>query len=66
MQIGVFELINAKKQQIATGKDYVQALLEYWKTHAKVEQLLSGKISDEESNFNNNIDKNFSTNKETH
>ena len=42
MQIGVFDLLAAKRDQLAAGIAYVQAAEDYWKTRANYEYLLAG------------------------
>jgi cobalt-zinc-cadmium efflux system outer membrane protein len=44
MQLGVFELIRAREQQIETASSYVQALRDYWLARSDFEQLLSGSL----------------------
>lgn len=42
MQIGVFDLLAAKREQLAAGIAYVDALEDYWKARAAYEYLLAG------------------------
>lgn len=42
MQVGAFELLQAKQMQIETGARYVDALAEYWRTHATLTSVVSG------------------------
>ncbi len=49
MQIGVFELIQAKQQQIKAADEYVGALTTYWRERWRFVQLLKGKLLDEEN-----------------
>ncbi len=44
MGIGVFQLIMAKRDQIETGRAYLEALREYWITRAEVESLTAGRL----------------------
>jgi cobalt-zinc-cadmium efflux system outer membrane protein len=44
MQLGVFELIRARDQQIETAAGYVRALRDYWLSRSDLEQLLSGRL----------------------
>jgi len=44
MNVGVFQLLQAKRDQIETARAYVEALLEYWRARAEVEQLLAGRL----------------------
>jgi outer membrane protein, heavy metal efflux system len=49
MQLGVFELLRAKEQQIEAAVAYVDALLDYWLARTDLEQLLSGRLPGAES-----------------
>lgn len=42
MQIGVFQLLTARQQEIAAGKQYIDALLTYWHSHVAYEALTRG------------------------
>jgi cobalt-zinc-cadmium efflux system outer membrane protein len=44
MQLGVFELIRAREQQIETAAAYIEALRDYWLARADLEQILSGRL----------------------
>lgn len=44
MNASVFQLLQAKRDQLAAEQGYVQALREYWTTRARVEQLLAGRL----------------------
>ena len=44
MQVGLFDLLRAREQQIEAGKDYIMALYEYWSASAAIEQLLRGRV----------------------
>ena len=44
MQVGVFELLRAREQQIQAAIAYVDALLDYWLARTDLEQLLSGRV----------------------
>jgi cobalt-zinc-cadmium efflux system outer membrane protein len=48
MQIGVFELLEAKRQQIKAAQEYVGALTTYWKERWRFAQLLMGKLPNEQ------------------
>lgn len=50
MQIGVFELLQAKQQQIRAGEEYVRALTTYWRERWRFAQLLKGKLPNDEQN----------------
>lgn len=44
MQIGVFSVLMDQQRQIETGRQYIDALKEYWLARARLEQLLSGSM----------------------
>ena len=44
MQLGVFELLRAREQQIQAALAYVDTLLDYWLARTDLEQLLSGRL----------------------
>ena len=44
MQLGVFELIRAREQQIETAVTYVEALRDYWLARTDLDQILSGRL----------------------
>jgi cobalt-zinc-cadmium efflux system outer membrane protein len=44
MTIGVFQLLQAKRDQIETARAYVEALRNYWVARAEVEQLQAGRL----------------------
>jgi outer membrane protein, heavy metal efflux system len=44
MQVGVFDLLRAREQQIQAAIAYVETLLDYWLARTDLEQLLSGRI----------------------
>lgn len=47
MQVGAFQLLQAKQQQIDAGSSYVEALESYWIAEAELQQLLNGRLIDE-------------------
>jgi len=47
MQVGVFQLLQARHEQIDAGSAYVSVLLEYWQARARLEQLLAGRMAQE-------------------
>lgn len=49
MQIGVFQLLQAKEQQIKAAEEYVGALTTYWRERWLFAQLLKGKLPAEEN-----------------
>jgi cobalt-zinc-cadmium efflux system outer membrane protein len=44
MQIGVFQLLREREQQIEAGVAYVDALRAYWLARADLEQISSGRL----------------------
>ena len=44
MQVGVFQLISARQQEVLAGKNYIDALARYWMIRANYELLLQGKL----------------------
>jgi outer membrane protein TolC len=44
MQIGVFQLLQARRDQLEAGRNYVRTLLEYWRSRAALEQILAGRL----------------------
>ena len=44
MQLGPFQLLQAREQQIESAVGYVEALREYWLARGDVGQLLSGRL----------------------
>ena len=44
MTIGVFQLLQAKRDQVEAGRAYVEALRDYWIRRAGVDQLLAGRL----------------------
>jgi cobalt-zinc-cadmium efflux system outer membrane protein len=44
MQLGVFELLRDRQQQIESGVEYVEVLREYWEARADLLHLLSGRL----------------------
>jgi cobalt-zinc-cadmium efflux system outer membrane protein len=44
MQLGPFQLLRAREQQIQTAVGYVEALRDYWLARAEIEQLLDGRL----------------------
>lgn len=44
MQLGVFQLLRAREQQIEAGVAYIEALRDYWLSRTEIEQILSGRL----------------------
>lgn len=47
MQIGVFDLLQAKEKQIRVSVDYVAVLKTYWRERFRLAQILKGKLPDD-------------------
>jgi cobalt-zinc-cadmium efflux system outer membrane protein len=45
MQVGAFELLAARQQQIEAGESYVRALRDYWVARTELDRLLQGKLN---------------------
>ena len=46
MLVGVFQLLQARREQIETGVMYIDQLREYWEARSHVEQLMAGRMAD--------------------
>jgi cobalt-zinc-cadmium efflux system outer membrane protein len=44
MQIGVFQLLEAKKREINARRRYIMALRDFWVARAELDQILSGRL----------------------
>lgn len=44
MSVGIFQLLQAKRDQIETARAYVELLRDYWTLRAQAEQLLAGRL----------------------
>ena len=44
MQLGVFQLLAAKKEELQVRQAYVEALRNYWVARAEAEQLMNGRM----------------------
>jgi outer membrane protein TolC len=44
MNIGVFQLLQAKRDQMEAARTYVELLREYWSARATAEQLVAGRL----------------------
>jgi cobalt-zinc-cadmium efflux system outer membrane protein len=47
MFTGTLELLDAARQDIEMGQEYVLALQEYWKAEAQLQQLLAGNLPED-------------------
>jgi cobalt-zinc-cadmium efflux system outer membrane protein len=45
MQVSAFELLQAKRDQIAAGAEYVESLRGYWNARATLDQILRGRMT---------------------
>jgi cobalt-zinc-cadmium efflux system outer membrane protein len=45
MLLGVFELLEAKQNEIDAGHEYVAALTDYWTARADLERAVGGRLS---------------------
>ncbi len=45
MQIGVFQLLQARKDQVESAAAYIETLREYWQARAAFDQLLAGRVT---------------------
>jgi len=45
MQIGVFQLLQAKQGEIKAGRDYIEALRSYWVARSELEHVVGGQLS---------------------
>ena len=45
MQVGVFRLLEARREQLEAQRAYVATLREYWRARATLEQLLAGRLA---------------------
>jgi cobalt-zinc-cadmium efflux system outer membrane protein len=55
MQIGIFELLQARERQIRAGQNYVSSLITYWSARARLGQILSGKLPEEQDSAGGTI-----------
>jgi cobalt-zinc-cadmium efflux system outer membrane protein len=46
MQVGIFQLLLAKHQQINAGLQYIDTLRDFWLARTELEQALSGSLAD--------------------
>ncbi len=44
MEVGVFDLLAAKKKELDAKRDYLEALADYWVARAETNHLMSGRI----------------------
>jgi outer membrane protein, heavy metal efflux system len=46
MYAGVFQLLEAKREQVDASRQYIEALRDFWTARAELEQALGGRIPD--------------------
>jgi cobalt-zinc-cadmium efflux system outer membrane protein len=46
MLVGVFQLLEAKRDQIEAGREYIQALRDYWIDRSDLERAVGGRLPD--------------------
>jgi cobalt-zinc-cadmium efflux system outer membrane protein len=44
MQVGAFQLLQAKRDQIEAGAEFIASLRDYWLARARLDLILSGRI----------------------
>jgi outer membrane protein, heavy metal efflux system len=47
MQLGVFQLLQARERQIRATQEYANAVTTYWQERARLAQILAGKLPDD-------------------
>jgi cobalt-zinc-cadmium efflux system outer membrane protein len=52
MLAGVFRLLQARRDQIEAGREYVTALRDYWVATAELEQAIGGRLRPDQSSMN--------------
>ena len=45
MQISLFDLLRAKQEEVNAGRDYVEALRDYWVARAELEKAVGGSLT---------------------
>ena len=45
MGVGVFQPLQAKRDQIESGRVYVELLRDYWMARTEAERLMAGRLS---------------------
>jgi cobalt-zinc-cadmium efflux system outer membrane protein len=49
MQIGLFRLLSVKQREIDGGREYVEALRDYWRSRASLERAVGGRLTADET-----------------
>ena len=50
MQVSPFQLLTTRQQQVVAGRQYIEALRDYWLARAQLEQIVSGRMPRIEAN----------------
>jgi cobalt-zinc-cadmium efflux system outer membrane protein len=45
MGVGIFQLLEAKRDEIDSGREYVEALTDYWVARSELERAVGGRLS---------------------
>jgi len=45
MQVGVFELLQAKREEIEAGSEYIESLRDYWIARTDLERAIGGRLA---------------------
>jgi outer membrane protein TolC len=45
MQVSAFQLLQARREQIEAGAEYVASIHDYWKAKAALDQILAGRLA---------------------
>ncbi|MFN0318503.1 MAG: TolC family protein [Burkholderiales bacterium] len=46
MLLGIYDLLRAKQDQVAAGRDYIGAIKNYWLAYVELERVLGGRLPD--------------------
>lgn len=52
MQIGVFQLLQAKQAEVDAGRRYIETLRDYWIARSQLQQILDGRLPRQRFGFN--------------
>lgn len=44
MLLGIYDLLRAKQDQVATGRQYINAIKDYWLAHVDLEKAVGGRL----------------------
>jgi cobalt-zinc-cadmium efflux system outer membrane protein len=45
MQVGVFQLLEAKRDEIEAGRNYIETLTDYWLARTELERAVGGDLA---------------------